>query len=103
MLETVCVSQAMLELEDYVVADWLWPEVSPRAISAIFALISMKAFPGAKVFMPDLDDGVMGVAMDVDVDGDALELLGDAAVDHKLFDADFFNDFEDDFDDTDLA
>lgn len=93
----------MLELEDYVVADWLWPEVSPRAISAIFALISMKAFPGAKVFMPDLDDGVMGVAMDVDVDGDALELLGDAAVDHKLFDADFFNDFEDDFDDTDLA
>lgn len=62
----------------------------------------MKAYP-AGLYMPDLEDGVVGVAMDVDVDGDALDLLGDAAVDHKPSDADFFNDFEDDFDDTDLA
>lgn len=64
---------------------------------------SMKAFPGSMPFMPELDDGVVGVAMDVDVDGDALELLGNAAVDHKLTDADLFNDFQDDFDDTDLV
>jgi hypothetical protein len=70
---------------------------------ATTASSSMKAFPGAGLFMPDLDDGVVGVAMDVDVDGDALELLGDAAADHKPSDADFFNDFEDDFDDTDMA
>ncbi|KAJ4841886.1 hypothetical protein Tsubulata_014246 [Turnera subulata] len=43
------------------------------------------------------------VAMDVD-DVDALEIFGEGVIniDHKLADADFFNNFEDDFDDTDI-
>lgn len=61
----------------------------------------MKAFPAA-LYVADLDDGGVGAAMDVDLDGDALDLLGDS-IDHKPSDADFFNDFEDDFDDADLA
>ncbi|KAH7521925.1 hypothetical protein FEM48_Zijuj07G0083600 [Ziziphus jujuba var. spinosa] len=42
------------------------------------------------------------MAMDVD-DVDPLEVLGEGVVsDNKLADADFFNSFEDDFDDSDI-
>ncbi|BBN14290.1 hypothetical protein Mapa_003533 [Marchantia paleacea] len=61
----------------------------------------MKPFPVYVGF--DMEDQGVGAAMDVDLDGDALDLLGDALSDHKPSDADFFNSFEDDFDDADLA
>ena len=43
------------------------------------------------------------MAMDVD-DVDPLEIFGEGVIsaDNKLADADFFNSFEDDFDDTDI-
>ncbi|KAI4345949.1 hypothetical protein L6164_013033 [Bauhinia variegata] len=43
------------------------------------------------------------MAMDVD-DVDPLEIFGEGVMssDNKLADADFFNSFEDDFDDTDI-
>ncbi|OMO95287.1 hypothetical protein COLO4_16007 [Corchorus olitorius] len=52
-------------------------------------------------FMVDPDD--QGSAMDVD-DVDPLEIFGEGAIpiDNKLADADFFNNFEDDFDDADI-
>ncbi|XVF38565.1 hypothetical protein REPUB_Repub20aG0113100 [Reevesia pubescens] len=52
-------------------------------------------------FMVDPDD--QGSAMEVD-DVDPLEIFGEGAisVDNKLVDADFFNNFEDDFDDSDI-
>jgi hypothetical protein len=50
----------------------------------------------------DQEEFITG-GMDVDVDGDAG--MGDAAdyVTEKPADSDFFNDFEDDFDDNDVA
>ncbi len=64
----------------------------------------MKPFPG---YVPDGDEPrqqEMGaaVAMDMDLDGENLEILGDLGL-VKPSDDDFFNAFEDDFDDTDLA
>ncbi|EOY06251.1 hypothetical protein QUC31_016367 [Theobroma cacao] len=52
-------------------------------------------------FMVDPDD--QGSAMEVD-DVDPLEIFGEGSipVDNKLADADFFNNFEDDFDDSDI-
>uniref|UniRef100_A0A803Q4D9 Transducin family protein / WD-40 repeat family protein n=1 Tax=Cannabis sativa TaxID=3483 RepID=A0A803Q4D9_CANSA len=50
----------------------------------------------------DMDDQPSTMAMDVD-DADALEILGDSVIaENKLTDADFFNSFEDDFDDSDI-
>ncbi|XVE65731.1 hypothetical protein DITRI_Ditri08aG0022800 [Diplodiscus trichospermus] len=53
-------------------------------------------------FMVDPDD--QGSAMEVD-DVDPLEIFGEGAIsiDNKLADADFFNNFEDDFDDSDIS
>jgi len=64
----------------------------------------MKPFPG---YVPDGDEPrqqEMGTAaaMDMDLDGENLEILGDLGL-VKPSDDDFFNAFEDDFDDTDLA
>ena len=44
-------------------------------------------------------------AMEVDMDGDSLDRLTDSTqlLDHKPTDADFFDAFEDDFDDSDLV
>ncbi|GKV39128.1 hypothetical protein SLEP1_g46941 [Rubroshorea leprosula] len=52
-------------------------------------------------FLGDPDD--QGSAMEVD-DVDPLEIFGEGviSIDNKLPDADFFNNFEDDFDDTDI-
>ena len=61
--------------------------------------------PSPLDFFADMDDHGSTVAMDVDVDDvEALELLGEGPIiiDNKLADADFFNSFEDDFDDTDI-
>jgi hypothetical protein len=60
----------------------------------------MKPFPVFVGF--EMDDQNVGAAMDVDLDGDGLDLLGDSIAEHKPSDADFFNAFEDDFDDGDL-
>ncbi|XP_059632276.1 small acidic protein 1 [Cornus florida] len=54
-------------------------------------------------YFADMEE--QGSAMDVDdVDADTLEIFGEGpiAIDHKLADADFFNSFEDDFDDSDI-
>lgn len=64
----------------------------------------MKAMPID--FFAEMEDQGSTVAMDVD-DAEALEIFGGAegtiaALDHRLADADFFNSFEDDFDDTDI-
>ncbi|GFS28379.1 Small acidic protein [Actinidia chinensis var. chinensis] len=61
--------------------------------------------PSPVDFFADMDDHGSTVAMDVDVDDvEALELLGEGPIiiDNKLADADFFNSFDDDFDDTDI-
>ncbi|GLJ45284.1 hypothetical protein SUGI_0953060 [Cryptomeria japonica] len=50
----------------------------------------------------DLDEQASTAAMEVD-DGDPLELMNDVLPDSKPSDADFFNSFEDDFDDNDIA
>ncbi|KAJ7568189.1 hypothetical protein O6H91_01G022200 [Diphasiastrum complanatum] len=60
----------------------------------------MKPFP---VYGGELEEPGVGASMDVDGDGDSLDLLGEGTVDAKPFDADFFNSFEDDFDDSDIA
>ncbi|XP_065862931.1 small acidic protein 1 [Euphorbia lathyris] len=54
-------------------------------------------------FFADMDEQGSTVAMDVD-DVDPLEIFGEGVinVDNKLADADFFNNFEDDFDDADI-
>ncbi|KAK7279163.1 hypothetical protein RJT34_24209 [Clitoria ternatea] len=51
----------------------------------------------------EMEDQVSSMAMDVD-DHDPLEMFADGviAADHKLADADFFNSFQDDFDDSDI-
>lgn len=50
----------------------------------------------------DMDEQGSTMAMDVD-DVDPLEILGDSVIaDNKLSDADFFNSFADDFDDSDI-
>jgi len=64
----------------------------------------MNPFPG---YVPDGDEPrqqEMGTAaaMDMDLDRENLEILGDLGL-VKPSDDDFFNAFEDDFDDTDLA
>lgn len=48
-------------------------------------------------------DEQVSMAMDVD-DVDPLEIFGEGviATDNKLADADFFNNFQDDFDDSDI-
>lgn len=46
-----------------------------------------------------------GSTMAMDVDDEALEMFGEAPITfdhHRLADADFFNSFEDDFDDSDI-
>ncbi|XP_022728537.1 small acidic protein 1-like [Durio zibethinus] len=57
--------------------------------------------PTPMEFMVDPDD--QGSAMEVD-DVDPLEMFGEGgiSIDNKLADADFFNNFEDDFDDSDI-
>jgi len=52
-----------------------------------------------------VEDLVLHSAMEVDMDGDSMDRLTDAAqlLDHKPTDADFFDAFEDDFDDADLV
>ncbi|XP_010264802.1 PREDICTED: small acidic protein 1 [Nelumbo nucifera] len=59
--------------------------------------------PSPTYFFTDLDDHGSTVAMDVD-DADPLDMLAEGIVnvDNKIADADFFNSFEDDFDDTDI-
>lgn len=54
-------------------------------------------------FFAEMDDQPSTVAMDVD-DVDPLEIFGEGviSIDNKLTDADFFNNFEDDFDDSDI-
>lgn len=54
-------------------------------------------------FFGDMDDQPSTMAMDVD-DVDPLEIYGEGviSVDSKVADADFFNSFEDDFDDSDI-
>ncbi|XP_062081793.1 small acidic protein 1 [Humulus lupulus] len=53
-------------------------------------------------FFGDMEDQGSTMAMDVD-DVDPLEILGESVIaDNKLTDADFFNSFEDDFDDSDI-
>ena len=54
-------------------------------------------------FFGDMDDQPSTMAMDVD-DVDPLEIYGEGviSVDNKVADADFFNSFEDDFDDSDI-
>ena len=57
--------------------------------------------PTSMEFMVDPDD--QGSAMEVNV-VDPLEIFGEGAIfiDNKLTDVDFFNNFEDDFDDSDI-
>ncbi len=52
-----------------------------------------------------VEDLVLHSAMEVDMDGDSLDRLTDSTqlLDHKPMDADFFDAFEDDFDDSDLV
>lgn len=58
--------------------------------------------PTAMDFFGDMEEQGSSMAMDVD-DVDPLEILGEGIVaESKLADADFFNSFEDDFDDTDI-
>ncbi|XAR48900.1 hypothetical protein NMG60_11031882 [Bertholletia excelsa] len=59
--------------------------------------------PSPVDFFTEMDDQVTTVAMDVD-DVEALEIFGEGpiALDNKLADAEFFNSFEDDFDDSDI-
>ncbi|PON35807.1 Small acidic protein [Parasponia andersonii] len=58
--------------------------------------------PTTMDFFGDMDDQGSTMAMDVD-DVDPLEILGDSVIaDNKLADADFFNFFQDDFDDSDI-
>lgn len=54
-------------------------------------------------FFGDMDEQGSTVAMDVD-DVDPLEMFGEGVItmETKLVDTDFFNEFEDDFDDTDI-
>lgn len=54
-------------------------------------------------FFAELEEQGSTVAMDVD-DVDPLEILGEGVIsaENKLADADFFNSFEDDFDDSDI-
>ncbi|KAG4909772.1 hypothetical protein JHK87_055888 [Glycine soja] len=51
----------------------------------------------------EMDEQVSSMAMDVD-DVDPLEIFAEGviAADNKLADADFFNNFQDDFDDSDI-
>ncbi|XP_039063536.1 small acidic protein 1-like [Hibiscus syriacus] len=57
--------------------------------------------PIPREFVVDQDD--QGSAMEVD-DLEQLEICGESAIsfENKLSDVDFFNNFEDDFDDTDI-
>ncbi|CAH8387792.1 unnamed protein product [Eruca vesicaria subsp. sativa] len=54
--------------------------------------------------LAEMDDGGSSMAMDVD-DIEAMEMLSEGGLisENKLADADFFNKFEDDFDDTDIS
>ncbi|KAJ8768439.1 hypothetical protein K2173_021592 [Erythroxylum novogranatense] len=53
-------------------------------------------------FLADMEEHVSTVAMDVD-DIDSLEIFGEGVVNlDKLADTDFFNNFDDDFDDSDF-
>lgn len=54
-------------------------------------------------YFADLEEQSSTVAMEVD-DVDPLEMFGEGVLsgDSKLADADFFNSFGDDFDDTDI-
>ncbi|MBA0637519.1 hypothetical protein Godav_000134 [Gossypium davidsonii] len=60
-----------------------------------------KMRPMPMEFVTDPDD--QGSAMEVD-DVDTPEIFGEGVIasDNKLADADFFNNFEDDFDDSDI-
>ncbi|GLJ23891.1 hypothetical protein SUGI_0453990 [Cryptomeria japonica] len=58
--------------------------------------------PTVSISYHDLDDQASTAAMEVD-DGDPLELMNEVLPDSKPFDAVFFNSFEDDFDDNDIA
>ncbi|KAL1294976.1 hypothetical protein HN51_055820 [Arachis hypogaea] len=51
----------------------------------------------------EMDEQVSAMAMDVD-DVDPLEIFPEGVIsaDNKLADADFFNNFQDDFDDADI-
>nr|GLL41228.1 small acidic protein 1 [Ipomoea trifida] len=65
-----------------------------------------KMKPMAVDYFADLDEQGSTMAMDVD-DVEALEIFGEGPLGgptehHRLADADFFNSFEDDFDDSDI-
>ncbi|XP_019057568.1 PREDICTED: small acidic protein 1-like [Tarenaya hassleriana] len=53
--------------------------------------------------LAEMEDQGSTMAMDVD-EADAMEIFGEGifSAESKLADADFFNAFEDDFDDTDI-
>ncbi|XP_019086414.1 PREDICTED: small acidic protein 1-like [Camelina sativa] len=53
--------------------------------------------------LSEMDDAGSSMAMDVD-DLEAMEILNEGGLisESKLTDADFFNKFDDDFDDTDI-
>ncbi|XP_019059001.1 PREDICTED: small acidic protein 1-like [Tarenaya hassleriana] len=53
--------------------------------------------------LAEMEDQGSTMAMDVD-EADAMEMFGEGLIsaESKLADADFFNSFEDDFDDTDI-
>lgn len=53
--------------------------------------------------LSEMDDAGSSMAMDVD-DLEAMEILNEGGLisENKLADADFFNKFDDDFDDTDI-
>lgn len=62
--------------------------------------VSMKPTP--TFLFNDIDDHGSTAAMEVD-DGEPLDLMNDVLPDSKPSDVDFFNSFEDDFDDSDIA
>lgn len=63
----------------------------------------MKPSPVEYVAEVEEDQG-MTIAMDVDYDLETLELFGEGPIPTgiRIADADFFNSFEDDFDETDI-
>ncbi|KAG5560493.1 hypothetical protein RHGRI_003719 [Rhododendron griersonianum] len=59
--------------------------------------------PSPVDYFAEMEDHGSSMAMDVD-DNEALEMFGEGPIsfDNKIADADFYNSFEDDFDDTDI-
>ncbi|KAK7393271.1 hypothetical protein VNO78_21822 [Psophocarpus tetragonolobus] len=70
---------------------------------AILREKARKMMRAMELFSGEMDEQVSSMAMDVD-DVDPLEIFAEGviAADNKLADADFFNSFQDDFDDSDI-